>query len=79
MLPEDFYTRVPTDDVWIQSEYPTKTYSLLEAVSMHRECCMPEMFDNVDALVKFKATLNMSTKKKVCIWRILLIYNDVFL
>ena len=62
---EEFNKKVPVDDVWLQSDYPTRKYSFLDTITMHREFCSPEMFDSLDGFVQFKATLNFRTNKQV--------------
>jgi len=61
---EEIQGRVPLDDVWIMKHYPQQFHSFEDAISIHREFCMPEMFNRPDALVIFHATLDMRTKKK---------------
>ena len=62
---EEFMKRVPQDDVWLREHYPPPRYRLTDALRMHRELAMPEMHDNMKALVFAELELDMKKKKQV--------------
>ena len=49
----------------MQEHYPAPRYRLTEALQMHRELAVPEMYDNMNGLVYTELMLDMSKKKKV--------------
>ena len=60
---DEFNKRVPVDDVWLHSYYPTQKMSLREAIIKHREYAVPEMLDNQDGLVMMWTEIDMLKKK----------------
>ena len=62
---QDIAKQVPVDDVWIQKYYPEPKYTIEQAIEMHKEALGPEMLNCADSLVKLRADLDLSTKKKV--------------
>lgn len=62
---QEIAKQVPVDDVWIQRHYPVPKYTLQQAIEMHKEFLAPDMLDCPDSLLKLRAELDLSTKKKV--------------
>ncbi|XP_059610555.1 large ribosomal subunit protein uL1 [Phlebotomus argentipes] len=60
---DDFYLKLPTDNVWVSRFYRWKVYPFREAVECHRETHHPTMYNVPNAPLTVHIELNMVAEK----------------